>query len=282
MPCSRRRQRFDMDWRGAVADRRGMKMPVSLIALAAALLSPIQAAASAANKEGVDVAEVVRVLPHDTSAFTEGLFVQNGTLYESTGREGQSFIRSMDLATGRILRSATVPSGVFGEGIVAWGNTLFSVVWHGGTGYRWSLPALKRTGSFRYTGEGWGMTQDGRHLILSDGTPTLRFLDPKTLAVVRKLPVTWQGKPLKQLNELEYVDGQILANVWMTPLIARIDAKTGNVTGWIDLSPLVERVALTDPDSVPNGIAWDARQRRLYVTGKNWPSLFEIRLPSRR
>jgi glutamine cyclotransferase len=257
-----------------------MKIPGHFIAVALALLSPARALAQAAATPHVDLAEVVRTLPHDTSAFTEGLFVRDGTLYESTGREGHSVIRSADLATGRVLKSVVLPASIFGEGIVAFGNTLFSVTWHGGVGYRWALPGLKRTGTFRYDGEGWGMTQDGRHLILSDGTPTLRFLDPKTLAVVRRLSVTWQGRPLKQLNELEYVDGEILANVWMTPLIARIDARTGIVSGWIDLSPLVERVALTDPDSVPNGIAWDAKRRRLYVTGKNWPSLFEIRLPA--
>lgn len=248
-----------------------------LIALGALFLSPALAGAAAR----VDMAEVVRVLPHDTDAFTEGLFVRDGTLYESTGREGHSVIRSADLATGRVRKSVTLPASIFGEGIVAFGSTLYSVTWHGGVGYRWALPGLKRTGTFRYTGEGWGMTQDGRHIILSDGTPTLRFLDSKSLAVVRRLAVTWEGKPLKQLNELEYVDGEILANVWMTPLIARIDARTGHVTGWIDLTPLVQRVALNDPDSVPNGIAWDAKLRRLYVTGKNWPSLFEIKLPPR-
>ena len=224
-------------------------------------------------------AEVVATYPHDPRAFTEGLLIDRGTLYESTGREGQSDIRRVDLRTGRVLASVKLPPQVFGEGIVAWRNQLLSVTWHGGEGFKWSLPGLTRTSGFRYTGEGWAMTDDGRNIILSDGTPVLRFLDPTTQKVVRHLTVTANGRPVEQLNELEYGDGQIYANIWMTPYIARINPANGRVVGVIDVSPLIAKVALTDRDSVPNGIAYDRVAHRLYVTGKNWPSLFEIKRP---
>lgn len=230
----------------------------------------------------VEQARVVASFPHDPSAFTEGLLINRGTLYESTGREGRSDIRRVDLKTGRVLARTTLAPQLFGEGIVAWQRQLFSVTWHGGQGYRWSLPALKRTGAFRYAGEGWAMTEDGTSLILSDGSPVLRFLDPRTQKVVRTLAVTNRGRPLQRINELEYVDGEILANVWMTPYIARIDPANGHVTGWIDLSPVIAKVAVVDPDSVANGIAYDRAAHRLFVTGKNWPTLFEIALPESR
>lgn len=225
--------------------------------------------------------EIVRSYPHDTGAFTEGLLFDGGRLYESTGREGQSVIRQVDLATGRTLREAKVPAGLFGEGIVAWKRQLFSVTWHGGRGFRWSLPDLKAAGEWRYTGEGWAMTDDGRHIILSDGTPVLRFLDPATMRVARTLNVTANGRPLKNLNELEYIDGEIWANVWMTRFIVRIDPATGKVKGALDLAELVAKAGTTDPDAVANGIAYDRQARRIYVTGKNWPQLFEIKLPAK-
>ncbi len=245
---------------------------------AAAQLAPAPAAVPAPPP--VEKPELVHAYPHDTTAFTEGLLIVDGAMYESTGREGQSIIRQVDLASGKTLRQATVPNGLFGEGIVAWGPELRSVTWHGGRGFRWSRPALKRTGEWRYDGEGWAMTDDGHHIILSDGTPRLRFLDPATMKVARTLDVTVNGRPLKYLNELEYIDGQIWANVWMTPYIVRIDPATGMVVGVVDLSDLVNRVGLTDRDSVSNGIAYDRAKHRIFVTGKNWPQLFEIRLPS--
>lgn len=265
-----------------------MKRPTPLGPLLGPLLAalpalcPSLAVAQVPVPVPVTTAQVVERLPHDPAAFTEGLLIDDGQLYESTGREGQSFIRRIDLASGRVLASATLPPGVFGEGIVAWKRQLFSVTWHGGQGYRWSLPGLKRAGGFRYDGEGWAMTDDGRNLILSDGTPVLRFLDPATQKVVRRLTVTYDGRPLAQLNELEWVDGEILANIWMTRTIARIDPATGRVVGLIDLTPLVAEVKAIDRDSVANGIAWDRRHRRLYVTGKNWPTLFRIVWPVRR
>ncbi|WP_116092449.1 glutaminyl-peptide cyclotransferase [Sphingomonas crusticola] len=230
----------------------------------------------------VTQAQVVRTYPHDTSAFTEGLLIRDGWLYESTGYEGQSFIRKKELATGRIVQSITIPRPLFGEGIVDWGNRLYSFVWHGGKGFIWTLPGLKAAGNWTYSGEGWAMTQDGRQIIMSDGTPVLRFLDPKTMKVTRRLTVTAEGQPVALLNELEYVRGEILANVWQTALIARIDPNSGKVKGWIDLAALWTRVQVANDDAVPNGIAYDKKSGRLFVTGKNWPTLFEIKLPGGR
>jgi len=246
-----------------------------------ALLSALVPAASHADLP-VSQPEVVARFPHDRTAFTEGLFFRDGALYESTGQEGQSSIRKVDLVSGGILGKVAVPPGVFGEGIVDWGNEIYSVTWHGGVGYRWSLHGFRRLGRFHYSGEGWAMTRDARHIILSDGTPVLRFLDPKTLKVVRRLRVTAEGEPVEQLNELEYVKGEILANIWLTNRIARIDPVTGVVKGWIDVSALAAEIGSDDRDSVPNGIAYDAARDRLFLTGKNWPLLFEVRLPSER
>ena len=244
----------------------------------AVLLTVMPVAANAALP--VEAAQVVRTYPHSTDAFTEGLLFRDGFLYESTGREGRSFIRKASLATGRTVKSVALPPGVFGEGIVDWKDQLFSVVWHGGVGTRWSLKSFRKLGTFRYSGEGWSMTSDGRNIILSDGTPALRFLDPATLKVVRTLNVTAEGRPLRQINELEYVRGEILANIWLTNFIARIDPATGRVKGLIDLGALSARIGATDPDAVPNGIAFDKATGRLFVTGKNWPMLFQINLPT--
>jgi glutamine cyclotransferase len=229
----------------------------------------------------IEKAQLVRVYPHDTSAFTEGLLIRDGWLYESTGFEGHSFIRKEVLTTGKVVQSVAIPSQYFGEGIVDWGDTLRSFVWHGGQGYVWTLKTLRRIGTWTYEGEGWSMTHDNRHIVMSDGTSTLRFLDPATMRVSRRLDVTADGKPVTMINELEYVRGEILANIWQTGLIARIDPQSGQVKGWIDVNALWTRAGTTGPDAVPNGIAYDKRTNRLYVTGKYWPYLFEIKLPSR-
>lgn len=226
-------------------------------------------------------ARVVATLPHDRDAFTEGLFIREGQIYESTGNLGRSVIRVSDLASGRVLRQAALAPSLFGEGIVDWRDEIVSVTWKTELGFRWDRATLGYRGSFQYPGEGWGLTHDATSLILSDGTPTLRMLDPVTFTERRQITVTAGGVPVRNLNELEWVDGEILANVWQTPRIARIDPATGQVTGWIDLSAIVATMPKSDPDSVANGIAWDAKTRRLYVTGKNWPSLFQIAWPVR-
>jgi glutamine cyclotransferase len=246
----------------------------------AALLALLLPAAACAELP-IAPAQVVRTYPHDTTAFTEGLLIRDGWLYESTGYEGQSFIRKKALATGRIVQSVQIPPGLFGEGIVDWGNKLYSFVWHGGQGFVWDLKSLRRIGGWHYDGEGWALTQDGRHIIMSDGTPVLRILQPGSMKPVRRLTVTAEGQPVSQLNELEYVHGEILANIWQTDRIARIDPKTGHVKGWIDVGPLWRQVGYTGNDAVPNGIAYDKSTDRLYVTGKDWPLLFEIKLPDK-
>lgn len=227
----------------------------------------------------VENAQVVRRLPHDTRAFTEGLFIRDGVLYESTGQVGASSIRKVALETGKVIQRATLPAPYFGEGIVAVGRQIISLTWQHHVGFRWDIDSFKRVGRFSYPGEGWALTTNGRHVIMSDGTPQLRFLDPVSLKELRRVTVTADGRPLQRLNEIEYVDGEVYANVWMTDWIARIDPASGRVVGWIDVSALARASHSDGVNSVANGIAWDAKARRLYVTGKNWPYLFEIKRP---
>ncbi len=221
--------------------------------------------------------EIVKTIPHDPNAFTEGLFVADGLLYESTGLNGQSDIRAMNLATGKIVRQVKLDARYFGEGIVPWKDKLISLTWQNGQGFVWQRGTFKQTGSFRYAGEGWGFTTDGTRLIMSDGTSSLRFLDPDKLVQTGTLAVTWQGQPVRYLNELEWVNGVIYSNIWYSPLIARIDPKSGTITDWINLASLVSKHS-RDPDMVLNGIAWDAKTGLLYVTGKNWPLIYVLRL----
>lgn len=219
---------------------------------------------------------IVASYPHDSAAYTEGLFYLGGSLYESTGKEGQSEIREVRLEDGKILRRVSLPPQYFGEGIVPWKGEIFSITWQHGLGFRWGLRDFRPKSSFRYRGEGWGMTQDGKHIIMSDGTPELRLIDPADFREVGRIRVVDQGRAVSRLNELEYVKGEIWANVWLTPRIVRIDPATGEVKGWIDLSALVEAQEQEDTDSVLNGIAYDSEHDRLFVTGKNWRHLYEI------
>ena len=220
---------------------------------------------------------VVATYPHDSRAFTQGLFFLNGRLYESTGQVGQSTIRQVRFEDGQVLQSTPIPAGQFGEGIVNWNNEIISITWQGQVGYRWDLATFRRTGEWRYSGEGWGLTQNGTDIIMSDGTSALRFLDPATLAERRRITVTRDGAELTQLNELEWVNGEIYANVWQTPLIVRIDPESGRVTGVIDLTALAAENG-DSSDRVLNGIAYDRQGDRLFVTGKLWPRLYEIDL----
>jgi glutamine cyclotransferase len=223
-------------------------------------------------------AHIVARYPHDPAAFTEGLLWHDGALYESIGLEGRSEIRRVRLEDGKLLARATLPASQFGEGLGLWGNTLVSLTWTTGIGHRWDAATLKHLGSFRYTGEGWGLASNGEALVQSDGSAVLRFRDPKSFAVRRELTVTANGRPVRNVNELEVIDGAIFANVWHRDYLVRIDPASGAVTGLVDLSALVAEVGATDPEAVPNGIAWDPVKRRLFVTGKLWPTLFEIAL----
>jgi glutamine cyclotransferase len=226
--------------------------------------------------------EVVRVWPHDRNAFTQGLAWFGGGLLESTGRS-PSTVRRVRLEDGSVLQRRTLDPSLFGEGLTEIDGRVFTLTWQAGRGFIWAASDLRPLGEFDYPGEGWGLTDDGERLILSDGTPVLRFLDPDTFAEVGRVTVTLQGRPLTQINELEWVEGELFANIWQTDVIARIDPSSGRVMGLIDLTGLLaDRTGLDPADDVLNGIAWDPVGRRLFVTGKNWPSLFEIRLTEPR
>ena len=226
--------------------------------------------------------QIVHAYPHDTSAYTEGLFYKDGFLYESTGEKGASSVRKVQLETGKVLQQHDVPPQYFGEGIVDWKGELIQLTWQSETGFVYGLADFKLRRTFSYPGEGWALTRDSTHLYMSDGSPVLRILDPDTLTATGGIMVTADGVPVTHLNELEWVDGEIYANIWLTNRIARIDPATGHVVGWIDLTGLFDVSTLPVPSNdVLNGIAWDAQHQRLFVTGKHWPKLFEIRLVPR-
>ncbi len=259
---------------------RWMLLPLIALAGPAGAAPPQAVAAAVAARQPALVAPVVvRRFPHDREAFTEGLVWDGDALVESVGLEGRSDVRRVDLVTGKVRLRRTIPAAQFGEGLAMWKREAISLTWHDGIAHRWSAVALKPLGTMRYAGEGWGLTANAASLIRSDGSSTLTFHDPVTMKVRRTVTVTFAGRPLDQINELEMVDGAILANVWHQPFIVRIDPATGVVTRLIDLRAIVAEVGARDPEAVANGIAWDARGRRLFVTGKRWPTMFEIRLP---
>ncbi len=221
--------------------------------------------------------EVVHAYPHDPDAFTQGLLYMNGFLYEGTGLPGKSSIRKVKLETGEVLQRHDLPDPYFGEGIVNWKNRLLELTWQAQTGFIYDLATFAPKGEFKYPGEGWGLTQDGERIIMSDGTSELRFWDPETLKDTGRINVTDSyGRPVPNLNELEWVKSEVYANVWQTDRIARIDPRTGRVTGWINLIGLWP--GSDNAEKTLNGIAFDAQHDRLFVTGKRWPKLFEIRL----
>ena len=223
--------------------------------------------------------EIVHTYPHDPTAFTEGLFYLNGFLYESTGLEQHSSIRKVRLETGEVVQKIDIPAQYFGEGIVNWKTHLVGLTWKSHVGFVYDLATFKPQRQFQYEGEGWALTQDGKQIIMSDGTPQLRFLEPANAAGDRADHVTLDGKPIRYLNELEWVKGEIYANVWQTNWIVRIDPHTGHVVGLINLCGLLGPAdQIHGQTDVLNGIAYDGKRDRLFVTGKNWPKLFEIRL----
>lgn len=222
--------------------------------------------------------EVVHSYPHDHQAFTQGLLYRDGHLFESTGLRGKSTIRKVRLEDGEILDKVELPPTVFGEGLTDWKNGLISVTWRSGEGFQWDIGTLQQSGTFEYSGEGWGLTNDGARLILSDGTPTLRFLDPENMQEIGTISVTINDRPIANLNELEWVNGEIFANVWQTDFIVRIDPADGKVKAVIDLTGLQKTFIAQGNEDVLNGIAYDSAKDRLFVTGKNWPKLFEINI----
>ncbi|MFC4454895.1 glutaminyl-peptide cyclotransferase [Deinococcus sonorensis] len=231
---------------------------------------------------------VIARTPHDPAAFTEGFELSGDVLYESTGLEQQSEVRRTSLSTGRVLQRRSPPvSSVFGEGLTVLGGQLYQLTWKDGLAFVYDAASLRETGRFKYDGEGWGLTNDGQTLIMSNGSSALTFRDPRTFEVRRSLNVTDNGMPVTRLNELEYAGGSIWANVWLTNRIARIDPKSGRVTAWLDVSELSrEAVSVSAKagrtlsfDDVPNGIAYNRAAGTLLLTGKRWPTVFEVRVP---
>ncbi len=221
---------------------------------------------------------IVNTFPHDAEAFTQGLVFHDGRLYEGTGLRGQSSVRIVEPETGKIMRIHHMPPEYFGEGITIIGDRIIQVTWQSRVGFVYDKQSLEALDTFEISTEGWGLTHDGTSLILSDGTPTLHFLDPETFQETRTIEVHDSDEPVRLINELEYIDGEVYANIWKTDLIARIDPFSGSVNGWLDLSGLKEHIE--DPSSIDvlNGIAYDDESGHLFVTGKLWPLLFEIEL----
>jgi glutaminyl-peptide cyclotransferase len=223
---------------------------------------------------------VKNTYPHDSQAFTQGLSIRDGYLYETTGQNGRSSLRKVELASGKVLQKKDLASEFFGEGSALVGQEIVGLTWTSHVGFVYDLKTFALKRRFNYAGEGWGLASDAQHIYMSDGSAEIRVLDPKTLEEQRRIRVTAEGKPITQLNELEVVDGELFANVWGTDVIARIDPASGNVVGWIDLTGLLppDKRGTTSVDAVLNGIAYDSKHKRLYVTGKLWPKLFEIEL----
>lgn len=224
---------------------------------------------------------VLHVYPHDPQAFTQGLVYRDGVIYEGTGLNGRSTIRKVRLENGEVLQLQKVDSQYFGEGIAVVDDTIYELTWQSGIGFLYDRTTFTRKGTFTYHGEGWGLTYDGQRLIMSDGTAFLRFLDPATQKEMSRIEVKDGTTPVGNLNELEFVKGEVLANIWQTDRIARISPKTGRVTGWIELTGLLTPRETQDVEAaggVLNGIAYDAAGDRLFVTGKLWPKLFEIKI----
>lgn len=266
-----------------------------LFALAGVLIVAAYRPAGFAAWQGAPAASVpvygytvVHTYPHDPNSFTEGLFYQDGFLYESTGLEGRSYFRKIKLETGQVLQQHDIDSKYFGEGIVIWGNELFELTYTTGIGFVYDRNTFVQKRTFTYQGEGWALTKDAHGLVMSDGTDELRFLDPVTLKERRpRLKVTAASKPYREardvgtrvlnVNELEFVKGELLSNIWQQEFIARINPDTGKVTGWIDMRGLLSPREQAGVD-VLNGIAYDEKDDRLFVTGKLWPKIFEIRI----
>lgn len=235
-------------------------------------------AATPAPEIPVYTYEVVNSWPHDPKAFTQGLVFHDKYLYESTGHHGMSTLRRVELRSGKVKKKVDVAEEYFAEGMTIFQDKVYQLTWQSHKGFIYDLKDLEREGEFTYWNEGWGLTHDDRHLIMSDGTNQLRVIDPTNFSLVRTISVFNHGQPLMSINELEYVKGEIYANIWHSEKIVRIDPANGNITGWIDLAGLRPADVADDSDNVLNGIAYDEKEDRLFVTGKRWPKIFEIRL----
>ncbi|HWG51166.1 MAG TPA: glutaminyl-peptide cyclotransferase [Candidatus Acidoferrales bacterium] len=246
------------------------------------LAGEILAAQAAKKTSTVSVPEytykIVNVYPHDPQAYTQGLVYKDGYLYEGTGLNGRSSLRKVRLETGEVLQRVDLPPELFGEGIALLGGKIFQLTWKAGTGFIYDAHDFHLLRKFSYPGEGWGLTTDGHLLYMSDGTPEIRVLNPETLKEIRRIKVHDAASPVNELNELEFINGELFANIWQTDRIARISPRTGKVVGWVDLSGILSPMYRRTPDAVLNGIAYDPQGKRLFVTGKLWPNIFEIQL----
>ncbi|CAA9401231.1 MAG: Glutamine cyclotransferase [uncultured Pyrinomonadaceae bacterium] len=245
----------------------------------------VAAPAPAADKIPVYTYEIVNTFKHDPKAFTQGLVYENGFLYESTGQTGESTLRKVELESGKVLQKHDVDDDIFAEGMTILNGKIYQITWQDGVCFVYDLKNFKLLEELKYNGEGWGLTNDGTNLIMSDGTHIIKFLDPQTLKTVRALPVFQEtGKPLFKINELEYVKGEIWANIWHSEEIgkpnhiARIDPNSGKLLGWINLQGISPDDVARDEENTLNGIAYDAGGDRIFVTGKNWKNLFEIKI----
>ena len=281
---------------GAISGAMMKRISALALPLAAAFLAPLpvhaqqagegQAEPAPAPSATIYDAQIVARYPHDPAAFTQGLLWHDGQLYESTGLEGQSQVRRVDLATGEVLAAQAIPADQFGEGMALWGDELVSLTWMDRVIHRWSLDTLEPVRSDPFPFEGWGLTAMDGMLVASDGSATLRFLDPETYAVEREVEVTLDGRPIARLNELEAADGLIWANQWYSQVIVGIDPADGTIRRIVDLSPLVAEIDAAQNGAVRNGavlngIAHDPASDRWFVTGKLWPTMFEVRLVPR-
>lgn len=227
-------------------------------------------------KEAARRVKVVKTYSHDPGAFSQGLVVDNGQMWEGTGQYGSSTLRKVELETGKVLESVTLPDKYFGEGITLLGGKIYQLTWKEQVCFVYDAKTLQQTGSFNYDGQGWGLANDGKHLYLSDGSYSIRVIDPTNFQVVRRLSVKQGRNKVDQLNELEFVKDELWANVWYQDQIARISPKTGEVIGWVDASKLWPATKRPTREHVLNGIAYDAANDKIYLTGKNWPTLFEV------
>jgi glutaminyl-peptide cyclotransferase len=256
-------------------------MRYAIVAALSLACAPAPAGSLAAQRKPAPVQsyKVIASFPHDTTSFTQGLvFAADGQLYESTGLQGESTLRRVDISTGQTLQRIDVPKEYFAEGLAMIGDELLQLTWQHRLGFVYDRTTFKQKRTFAYKTEGWGIAYDGAsNLVMSDGSSTLTFLDPKTQAVTKTLRVQDAGKPILNLNELEWIEGEIWANVWMTDRIARISPNTGEVNAWIDLASLWPVAQRPMPaEQVLNGIAYDKATRRIYITGKKWPRLYQI------
>jgi glutamine cyclotransferase len=265
--------------------RAFVRLAVLLLAMGLGLGCTAEEEATPALGAPLYTYEVVNTYPHDRQAFTQGLVYEDGYLYEGTGLRGHSSLRKVELETGEVVRKLDLSADLFGEGVTIFEDRIVQLTWQSNVGfvYGYDRGSFELLGEFGYPTEGWGITHDGKRLIMSDGGPNLRFLDPETFEEIGRVEVLDGDSQVVRLNELEYVDGEVFANVWQTDRIARIEPETGRVTGWIDLSGLLDEEDREIPVDVLNGIAYDSEEDRLFVTGKLWPKLFEIEIvPSSR